>query len=161
MIETQQEAAHLENGANAEEPLSEPLSSLSVELARISAEIQSINAGFQAQIQQAIAEKQTAMEDQYALRLREAIGEVRGQVEGKLRESLQKEFETELEKGLAGLERARTEAERVSAQLASVSEEIARMIENPDIELYLVIRKKSEEAELRAYLNGLRYAINA
>jgi len=132
----------------AEEPLREPLSSLSVELSRISAEIQSINSGFQAQIQQAFAETQAAMEAEQAVRLKQAA------------ERMRQEFEVELERRDARLAALHREAERVASLLKDISDEMARMIDDPGVELSLVMRKKAEQADLRAYLGGLSYGID-
>ena len=132
---------------STEEPFREPLSSLSVELQRISAEIQSINSGFQAQIQQAIAETQATLELQYARRLEKALGEAR------------MEFEMELERRLSSFKQVKPEMQRVSAQLNSIAAEVTKMIDDPNVELSKVMRKKTEHAELKAYFDGLRFAL--
>ena len=58
-----------QNSSAPHDPLHEPLDSLSLELARISAEIQSINSGFQEQMQHALIEARTAVDKQYRVRL--------------------------------------------------------------------------------------------
>src|SRR5438093_12365103 len=80
------------DAAMREESLHEPMDSLSIELGRISAEIQSINSGFQAQMQdaladaraaiqvRALAEARASLEVQYRERFDKAIEEVQEQV---------------------------------------------------------------------------------
>ena len=142
-----------------EDHLREPLSSLSVELSRISAEIQSINSGFQAQFQQALSESQTAIASHYNAQLQKTTEESREQLRKELSEELRKEFEAELRKRVPHLEEVRKEIARVGGRLEGVSREIATMIDDPSVELSRVMRKKAEQSELQAYLNGLRYSI--
>ena len=68
-LEDMVEAQHtkqLDEAQSIDEPLREPLSSLGVELTRISAEIQSIHSGFQVQLQQALGEVHSAREREYS-----------------------------------------------------------------------------------------------
>ncbi len=123
----------------AQEPLREPLANLAVEMTRVSAEIQSINAGFQAQILQVLAEVQRAMENEFQVRLDRELRAVREQSVGRL----------------AAVE---SEIQRVTSLLESISAEIAMMIDDPNTELSKVMRKKSEESVLRSYLDGLNFA---
>src|SRR5437867_1400356 len=89
--------------------LEEPLDSLSSELGRISAEIQSINSGFQAQMQQVVSEVRTAIERQYKAKFDKALDEVREQMRVELTEELRKSFEAELKQRVAHLEEVRVE----------------------------------------------------
>lgn len=150
--------------------LSEPLDSLSIELGRISAEIQSINSGFQAQMQQALREARSALENQYREKLGRSVDEIRSQFEESLIQSQQRirnevtekcrqEFEAELHRLNPDLIGAQKEIARVTGQLEGVTGEIAAMLDDPQIELSKVMRKRSEQAELKAYLNGLRFLI--
>ena len=49
--------------------------------------------------------------------------------------------------------------QRVSAQLNSIAAEVTKMIDDPNVELSKVMRKKTEHAELKAYFDGLRFAL--
>jgi hypothetical protein len=143
MIETSL-AAHTEDTHHREDPnalLREPLASLGEELARMSAEIQSINSGFQAQVEQALTEARIASERGFQDRVREEVEKIRAEDFGK-EESL------------------RTEIERVLELLDGITQEIAEMIDDPKAELSTVMRMKAEEGVLRAYLNGLTFSLN-
>src|SRR5439155_24387162 len=84
-----------------EESLQEPLDSLSIELGRISAEIQSINSGFLVQMQQVVAEVRTAIERQYKAKFDKALDEAREQWLVELTEERQKIFEAELKQRIS------------------------------------------------------------
>ena len=142
-----------------EDSLSEPLDSLSIELGRISAEIQSINSGFQAQMQQVLAETRAAIEKQYRTHFEKAAIEMREQVRLEVKEELEKQFQQELTKRIAHLDDVKTEIDRVAAQLEGVAKEIVTMLDDPSVELSKVMRKRTSQAELKAYLDGLRYSI--
>jgi predicted nuclease with TOPRIM domain len=140
MLETPPEVSQIEGTVrDGAEPLREPLSNLAVELTRVSAELQSINAGFQAQVQQALGEMQRAMEMEFQARL-------------------ERELQAAREALIARLTDTEREIERVSSLLEAVSAEITRMIDDPNAELSKVMRKKSEESLLRSYLDGLKFA---
>ncbi|MBI2150723.1 MAG: hypothetical protein HYU27_08995 [Acidobacteria bacterium] len=145
--------------ALSDETLREPLDSLSIELGRISAEIQSINSGFQAQMQQAFAEARAEIENQYRIRFDKAMEELREQLRSVIKDDLQKEFDRELRSRISHLAEVQKEIQRVAAQLESVAKEIAAMLDDPSIELSKVMRKRTEQAELKAYLEGLRFSI--
>src|SRR4051812_19469460 len=83
-----------------DDALREPLASLTVELSRISAEIQSINSGFQAQLQSALQEARE-----------------------KIRQELQKEFEKELNRRVSRVKEARVEIEKATETLDTVNKE--------------------------------------
>jgi len=121
------------------EPLHEPLSNLAVEISRVSAELQSINAGFQVQIAEALAQVQQSMEMEFKVRLEREIQATREELIGRLAE-------------------IENEINRVSSLLKTVSSEIAQMIDDPNAELSRVMRKKAEESVLRSYLDGLKFA---
>ena len=72
---------------------------------------------------------------------------------------LEREFEARLKERIAKLEEAQEEIKRVSAQIEGVAGEIAAMLDDPSIELSRVMRKRTEQAELKAYLNGLQFSI--
>jgi len=139
--------------------LQEPLDSLSIELGRISAEIQSINSGFQVQMQQVFAETRAALESKYKAEFDKALLDAREQVRDQLTEELRKNFEAEMKERLGHLETVHAEMIRVTAQLEGVAGEIATMLDDPTIELSRVIRKRSEQAELKAYLAGLSFSL--
>src|SRR2546425_64181 len=67
MTPTSREAR--EDVALTGDSIREPLDSLSIELSRISAEIQSINSGFQAQMQETVALVRDAIENDYRMRM--------------------------------------------------------------------------------------------
>lgn len=157
MIHTRPEAQM--GPQRSDDPLNESVSSLSVELTRISAEIQSINSGFQAGLQQAITDVRAAIENHYKQRFEQAIANVRKEVREELLIEFRAEFRAELERRVAGLSNVRQEIERVAEQLEGVTKEITAMLDDPSIELSRVMRKRTEQAELKAYLNGLRYSI--
>ena len=139
--------------------LQEPLDSLSIELGRISAEIQSINSGFQVQMQQVVAEVRAAIEIQYKAKFEQALDGVREQNRLEVTEELRKNFEAELKERIGHLETGHVEMQKVTTQLESVAREIAAMLDDPSIELSKVMRKRAEQAELKAYLEGLRFSI--
>ena len=85
------------DAAVPEESLQEPLDSLSIELGRISAEIQSINSGFQAQMEQSLAQTRDALEKQYQGRLEESLGNLREQIRVQIEEDLRKDFDAQLQ----------------------------------------------------------------
>ena len=139
--------------------MQEPLDGLTIELGRISAEIQSINSGFQVQLQQVFAEARAAIETQYEAKFHEAIGAVREKTRLEVTEELRKNFEAELKERISHLEVVQNEMVKVTARLEGVACEIAAMLDDPSIELSKVMRKRSEQAELKAYLDGLRFSI--
>ncbi len=141
-----------------DEALHEPLESLNIEMSRISAEIQSINSGFQAQMQQALIDARTALDNQYRERFDTAMEALRDQLRGVIRDELQKEFELELEKRIAHFAEVQKEIARVSRLLEGVAKETAAMLDDPSVELSKVMRKRTEQAELKAYLRGLRFS---
>ena len=145
--------------ALSDESVREPLDSLSIELGRISAEIQSINSGFQVQMQQALVEARTVIESQYRARFDKAMEDLREQLRSVIKDDLQKEFEVELQSRIAHLEDVKTEITRVATKLEAVAKEIAAMLDDPSIELSKVMRRRTEQAELKAYLDGLRFSI--
>jgi SMC interacting uncharacterized protein involved in chromosome segregation len=147
------------DAAVSQDALQEPLDSLSIELGRISAEIQSINSGFQVQMQQVFAEARAAIETQYETKFHKAIGDVREKVRIEVTEELRKNFEAELKQRIGHLEAVQNEMVKVTTQLEGVAREIAAMLDDPSIELSKVMRKRSEQAELKAYLGGLRFSI--
>jgi len=121
----------------SEESLPESVSSLGVELSRISAEIQSINSGFQAQIQAALVETQR-----------------------QIREELQKEFDKELERRMSRINETRQEIDRAVAALETISKDIDGLLDDHGTDLSQIIRKKAVQAEMKAYLDGLRFALS-
>jgi predicted ATPase len=146
------------DAAVPEDVLGEPLDSLSIELGRISAEIQSINSGFQAQMEQAVAQVRESLENQYRLRLEKSVDEVRAQVRTEVELEMRRDFEVELHARISQLAGVETEIARVMAQIEGVTKEIAAMLDDPSIELSRVMRKRTEQAELKAYLDGLRFS---
>jgi iron-sulfur cluster repair protein YtfE (RIC family) len=145
--------------ALGQDSLHEPLDSLSIELSRISAEIQSINSGFQAGMQQAIVDARVAIEKEYQGRLEKAMDQIREQLRSEVHDELKKAFEFELQERIARLNDVRAEVERVSGQLEVVTKEITTMLDDPSIDLSRVMQKRKEQAELKAYLDGLRFSI--
>ena len=139
--------------------LHEPLDSVGIELSRISAEIQSINSGFQVGMQQAIIDQRHAMEKEFQERFERAMVTVREQIRVEVREELRKAFEFELNERIANLNGAEEEIARVTSQLESTSREIGTMLDDPSIDLSRVMQKRKEQAELKAYLEGLRFCI--
>lgn len=139
--------------------LNEPLDSLSIELGRISAEIQSINSGFQAQMQQVLADTRAAIEKQYRAKFEQSVGEIREQLRLEIKEELEKDSQSELARRIAHMGEVQKEIERVTAQLEGVAKEIVAMLDDPSVELSKVMRKRTEQAELKAYLTGLRFSI--
>lgn len=142
-----------------QDSLHEPLDSLSIELSRISAEIQSINSGFQAGMQQAIIDARAALEREYAARFEKSMDQVKEQLRIEVRDELKKAFEFELQERVERINEVRSEIERVAAQLEGVTREIGAMLDDPSIDLSRVMQKRKEQAELKAYLDGLRFSI--
>jgi len=139
--------------------LHEPLDSVGIELSRISAEIQSINSGFQVGMQQAIIDARHAMEKDYQERFERAMGTAREQIRIEVREELRKAFEFELNERIANLNGVEEEVARVTSELESATKEIGAMLDDPSVDLSRVMQKRKEQAELKAYLEGLRFAI--
>ena len=90
---------------------------------------------------------------------RDSTVELREQLRVIIREDLQKEFEAELSQRIAHLEEVRKEIARVQQRLEGIAREIAAMLDDPSIELSKVMRKRTEQAELKSYLDGLRFSI--
>jgi hypothetical protein len=147
------------DAVRSDESLHEPLDSLSIELGRISAEILSINSGFQAHMEQVLAQTRETFERQYQERLDTCVGELREQLRSTIEDELRKDFEAELQARFAHVTDAQKEIERVTAQLEGIAKEIVTMLDDPSIELAKVMRKRTEQAELKAYLVGLRFSI--
>jgi predicted enzyme involved in methoxymalonyl-ACP biosynthesis len=139
--------------------LREPVDSLSIELTRISAEIESINSGFQAQMQQVVAQVRESIENEYRARMDRALIQLREQIRQETEQELRKDFEAELNARIEHLGDVQKEIERVRTQVEGVTKEIAAMLDDPSIELSRVMRKRTEQAELKAYLDGLRFSI--
>ena len=142
-----------------DELVREPLDSLSIELSRISEEIQSINSGFQVQIQQVLAQVRESIANEYRLRMERSLDEVREQTRQETEQELKKDFEAELHSRIEHLANVEKEIERVRTQIEGVTKEITAMLDDPSVELSRVMRKRTEQAELKAYLDGLRYSI--
>lgn len=114
---------------------------------------------YQTQFQQAMADAHAALENQYRVRIEKGIEESRKQLSVEIGEKVRKEHEAELRKRIAHLEEVRGEIARVLGLLENSTAEIKRMVEDPAIQLSLIMRKKTEQSELGAYLAGLRYSI--
>jgi hypothetical protein len=178
------------DAATPESSLAEPLDGLSIELSRISAEIQSINSGFQAQMLQVLSDVRLSIENEYRERFKKSVAELREQtyvharaeverelqdefnkrlthlvniqreqIQTQLRRELEKEFEAELNKRLSHVTHVQNEIERISTQLEGVAKEIMAMLDDPSVELSKVMRRRTEQAELKAYLEGLRFSV--
>jgi len=143
-----------------DESLAEPLDSLGIELSRISAEIQSINSGFQAQMQQVLADNRAMLEKQYEARVDQCIDELRERMRVELRSEIQNELRQEMAKRTTHTAQMTAEVERINREIELVGEEITKMLDDPSVELSKVMRKHTKQAELKAYLDGLRFAIN-
>ena len=137
----------------------EPLDSLSIELTRISAEIQSINSGFQEKMQETVALMRDEIENDYRTRMEKRISELREQIRAELEGELRKEFDAELKARTGQSDLVQKEIERVLGQIQGVSKEIAAMLDDASIELSKVMRKRTEQTELKAYLDGLRFSL--
>ena len=130
--------------------------------------------------QQRLAEVASEHENQ----LSEAVAKVRSQINDD-RERIKKELEKAIQTS-AQLEldrnRLRDESEQLrlqaeasakqsktvpealhveAARVEGLIQEISQLMEDPDTELSIVIRKNAERAELESYLRGLRFAINS
>jgi exoribonuclease R len=143
----------------AEVSMREPLDSLSIELTRISAEIQSINSGFQEKMQETVALVRDEIENDYRLRMEKRISELRQQIRAELEVELRKAFDAELKAHGSQARLVQKEIERVLGQIQGVSNEIAAMLDDASIELSKVMRKRTEQAELKAYLDGLLFSV--
>ena len=142
-----------------DDSLAEPLGSLGIELSRISAEIQSINSGFQAQMQQVLADNRALLERQYEARVDQCIDELRERVRVEIRSEIESELRQETAKRTAHTAQMKAEIERINREIETVGEEITKMLEDPSVELSKVMRKHTKQAELKSYLDGLRFAI--
>jgi hypothetical protein len=143
----------------SQDSLQEPLDSLNIEMARISAEIQSINSGFQVGMQQAIIDARHAIEKEYQARFEKSMDLVREQIRVEVKEELRKAFEFELNERIANLDGVQDEIERVTTRLETTTKEIGAMLDDPSVDLSRVMQKRKEQAELKAYLEGLRFSI--
>jgi hypothetical protein len=137
--------------------LKEPISSLSGELRRISAEILSINANFQDQLQQAIDGTRTVIENFYKRQFDEAVARLREEARAEMAAEMEKQLEEERVRQGGQAERVATEVARVTSDLERVNGEIQALLEDPSAELSLVMRKRAEEVELQSYLHGLQF----
>jgi hypothetical protein len=109
--------------------------------------------------EQAVSDARREMERQFTLCLENSRDEARQQVELQLRQEFNEKLEIELTKRSEAIIRARAEAGRVSIELEALTKEIELMLDDPAVQLSFIIRKKAEQSELKAYLNGLRYSI--
>src|SRR5206468_2148419 len=75
-----------------------------------------------------------------------------------IRQELQKQFAEEFKNRGADSTDVTNEIGRVATQLECCAKEIIAMLDDPSIELSKVMRKRTEQAELKAYLNGLRFS---
>lgn len=148
---------HIEQ-PETDEGFGEILGSLSLELTRISAEIQSINSGFLAQIQQGLAETHAALAAHYRAKFDRSIEQFRTELRQEITRELKREFEAEFKTYVSRFADIQTEIKRIHPELETVSGEINTLLNDPCVELALVIRKRAELAELQAYLDGLRFA---
>lgn len=82
---------------------------------------------------------QRAMEHDFQVRLNSEVESVRAELIGRLEDLHQ-------------------EIERVNNLLETVSKEIDTMLNDPNVELSRIMRQKTEQTVLRAYLDGLNYA---
>jgi uncharacterized protein YqgV (UPF0045/DUF77 family) len=144
-VETSQEA---KAAVLAEAALNEPLDSLSIELRRISAEIQSINSGFQAQMQHLLAVVRASMEREYESRLQKSLSEMREQFRIETQKELDQKFQD-----------VKREIGRVTVQIEEIAKEIAVMLDDPSVPLTKVIHKRTEQSLLKTYLEGLQFSI--
>jgi len=146
-------------GVLPKDSLGEPLDSLSIELGRISAEIQSINSGFQAHMQQVLLETRTSFESHFQTRLDQCIDEVRERIRLDVRSEIEREYQAEAAKRQAHIAIVNKEIERINSEMDMVGDEITKMLEDPSVELSKVMRKHTKQAELKAYLGGLRVGL--
>jgi hypothetical protein len=133
-----------QESAPTEASLNESLDGLCMELSRISAEILSVNAGFQAQMQQALGDLRDDLEKQYQDRSKQPVDQTKKKGSGNQGEQFEK---------------ARKEIERIGQQMAGIEKEISTMLDDPGVELAKVIRKRTELVELKSYINGLRFVL--
>jgi chromosome segregation ATPase len=127
-----------------DDTLREPLASLTDELTRISAEIQSINSGFQVQLQSALLETRK---------------QIREELQREFEKKFKKELEMELERRMSRMKEARSEVEKATEAFEKVSREIDGLLEEHATDLSHIMRKKAVQSELKAYLDGLRFVI--
>jgi hypothetical protein len=114
---------------------------------------------YQAQFQQAMADAHAALENHYRLQIKKTTEELRTQLTAEIVEKVRKEFEAELRKRIDHLDEVRAEIARVLGLLENSTAEINAMIEDSRVQLSVVMRKKTEQSEMQAYLAGLRYSI--
>jgi len=129
--------------------LNDPAEFLSAELSRISTEIQSVNSAVQAQLQQTVAKMRSAMEVHFRTVLKKSV------------ERLDEQFDRELQRRSTSLPKVEKEISRVTTELENATNEITGMLNDPSVELSKVIRKRAEQAELRAYRAGLQFSLAA
>src|SRR4029453_17409673 len=142
-----------------EDLLGEATGSLNIQLGRISAEIQSINSGFQAHMQQVLADTRAALERHYNARLDQCVDQLRKQIRLEAKNEVEQEFHHAAAKRAAHVACVKVEMERIDKELEAIGEEINKMLEDPEVELSKVMRKHTKQAELKAYLDGLRFAL--
>src|SRR5262249_4425827 len=146
-------------GRLPEDSLGEPLDSLAIELGRISAEIQSINSGFQVHMQQVLAETRSTFEKQFETRVDQCVDQLRDQMRVEIRTELETEFRKQTAERDAHLETVKRQIEKINSEIEAIGDEITKMLADPSVELSKVMRKHTKQAELKAYLDGLRFAI--
>jgi peptidoglycan hydrolase CwlO-like protein len=157
MLQTSPEMQADENAVQNQ--LNEPVSSLGAELRRISAEILSINANFQDQLQQAIDGTRSVIENHYQRRFEESTARIREEVRAEAAVEFEKQLQAELERHGGRARRITEEIARVTSELERVNAEIKAALEDPNSELSLVMRKRAEEVELQSYLHGLQFTL--
>jgi hypothetical protein len=114
---------------------------------------------YQAQFQQSMADAHAALENHYRVQIEKSAEELRQQLTQEITDKLRREYEEKLYKRVGHMEEVKIEIARVLGILENSASEIKKMVDDPSVQLSVVIRKKAEQSEMQAYLAGLRYSI--
>jgi hypothetical protein len=154
----------------------EPLKHLAVDLNRITEAVAKVENGHVGNLRTAIARfRETLMTEVQGIikkdgdaQMKTAMLIVREEFDAHIqattaefqaeKERLTKELD-ELKRG-GSSEELQAEIDRTSRILSEIAEEMARMLEDPDIELAKVVKENAAQNELRAYMRGLMYQLN-
>jgi hypothetical protein len=151
----------------------EPLSLLTAELTRISADIQALQEAHYTQIEAAAIELKNNLREQITIDLqqkldydfREATRIMRAEFDERLR-SATADWAVERESLLSEMTNLRSRADRreLSAEiaktdtaLAEVRQKIDSMVDDPTVAVAKLTRASARETELKAYLKGLKF----
>ena len=136
----------------------EPLSLLSSDLAQIAARIQSLETAHLARMEAAAAQLEEALREKITASLQQRLDEQMRQATDqwkKERQSLMKEIASL--RSTADRRELSTEIAQTETALSALRNRLDAIADDPTVSPSKLLRATAREAELQAYLNGLRF----